>query len=166
VFDLIGKHKYDHTLPDLLTSLADASQPFAWYDPAFAESLANKLAGSGAMRQAAVLGVVTHYLYRTFLPHQELVKAWAHLRRTCESVVAMGRPATAAFLLYKSILEFLHPFHDGNGRFARAVASILLRKNGFTRVLINSDNKILSPDEFFKLRTSPTPPHKPTTPMP
>lgn len=151
VFDLIGKHKYDHTLPDLLTSLADPSQPFPWYEPAFAESLANKLAGSGAMRQAAVLGVVTHYLYRTFLPHQELVKAWSHLRRTCETVHANGRPATATFLLYKSILEFLHPFHDGNGRFARTVASILLRRAGFTRLLINSDNKILSPDEFFKL---------------
>ncbi|GAB5036658.1 ankyrin domain protein [Nannochloropsis oceanica] len=154
VFDLIGKHKYDHTLPDLLSSLAaPQGGAFPWYDRAYAECLATKLAGSGAMRQGAALGVVTHYLYRTFLHPHELPKAWAQLHRSVDHLWAEGRPATAIFVLYKSVLEFLHPFHDGNGRFSRVVASVLLRRAGFPRALIHSENKILSLKEFFEIVT-------------
>ena len=166
-------------------------------------------------------GVVTHYLYRTFLHPHELSKAWTQLHRSVDHLWAEGRPATAIFVLYKSVLEFLHPFHDGtcwggvggwvvcvcvcfspssslclssfynpffpssrrlppssecalvrknsfysprhphnipslppppslplpppgNGRFSRVVASVLLRRAGFPRALIHSENKILS----------------------
>jgi len=152
VFDLIGRHKYDHTLVEELSSYCDPSVDFPWYEPPFAELLANKLAGSGAMRQMAVLGVVTHHLYRTFLPPVELSKAWRYLgRRVVDLTANQHKVATAVIVMYKSVLEFLHPFHDGNGRFARVVATILLRRGGYDRTLINSENKILSVKEFFDL---------------
>jgi len=116
VFDLIGRHKYDHTLVEELSSYCDPSVDFPWYEPPFAELLANKLAGSGAMRQMAVLGVVTHHLYRTFLPPVELSKAWRYLgRRVVDLTANQHKVATAVIVMYKSVLEFLHPSMMGMG---------------------------------------------------
>ncbi|EWM23765.1 hypothetical protein Naga_101122g1 [Nannochloropsis gaditana] len=44
-----------------------------------------------------------------------------------------------------------HPLQERNGRFARVVASVLLRRAGFPRALIHSENKILSLNEFFDI---------------
>jgi hypothetical protein len=131
VFDLIGKHKYDANVPDMvsgeavrrplptrlpclalavahcvvgcgvssqLSGLANPVTELPWHDKAWAEGLATKLSGSGSMRQSPAIGVVTHYVYRTFMHPSELPKAWAALVAMAADLQARNRPATAALV--------------------------------------------------------------------
>ncbi|WP_394803528.1 Fic family protein [Niabella hibiscisoli] len=45
----------------------------------------------------------------------------------------------AAMLHYKFVR--IHPFDDGNGRLARLLLNYVLLKNGYTPVVIKSDDK-------------------------
>lgn len=83
--------------------------------------------------------------YRCFLPPAEIPAGMAHLAAVISSpAFARGlHPVIQAFYVFSTLVYFIHPFEDGNGRVARLLGNILLRRHGFPWV-IHANDKILS----------------------
>ena len=156
LFEIIGNHSYDATeILNFINNFFDSQteDEFAWYDLEFCVEFSQKLSGYGEIRENAVLGVVKNNMYRTFIHHKEIRKAFSYLTEKVSSMFITGRPLTAVFIFYRSLIE-LHCFQDGNGRFARVMATILLKESGFVDAKILSSVKIPTEEQFFKIVSS------------
>jgi len=90
-----------------------------------------------SFRTAAVLGVAHTFSYRLFLPHYEIEEALAYVFSLHED------PLLHFFRIYHTLVEWIHPFEDGNGRLGRLLFTILLRSKGFP-CIIHSEYKIMT----------------------
>lgn len=152
LYDIIGgSHQYSRGLQNNLSSYTNLAVDFPWWEKEFMERLNNEVSSTGSFRVTAAIGVVSPYNYRTFFHPHELMKGWDVLAGRVRSLIEEGKAATGCFLLYKSLVEYLHPFEDGNGRICRITTTILLRRAGWHRVTMNSDLKVLSLSDYFNV---------------
>jgi Fic family protein len=106
-------------------------------------------------RQDVTVGSYQFYAqYRCFLPHQEIAKAMSHMVETFNTEHMRSlHPIVQAFYLYSAVVYYIHPYEDGNGRMARLLSNLILKKYGFEFALDYTD-KVLSFKEYVPLPPS------------
>lgn len=102
-------------------------------------------------RQDVTVGSFHFYSqYRVFLPYQEIPEAMDHMLKTFNSPEMLAKhPILQAMYFYSAFVYFIHPFEDGNGRMARLVSNIILKKNGYEFALDYQD-KVVTFKEYIK----------------
>lgn len=91
----------------------------------------------GEFRSELVVGSHMYYrFYRCFAPHEEVETAMEQLEHeiNVEAVQNHWNGIQKAFYAFASIVMFIHPFEDGNGRLGRLFANLLLLAEGYTPV--------------------------------
>jgi len=104
----------------------------------------------GTFRQDVTVGSYLFYTtYRTFLPPEEIETGISIVNSIVNSEEAITNPILRAYYAYASLIFFIHPFEDGNGRTGRLISNMFLIEGGFPSTLASQD-KTLTFDEFFK----------------
>jgi Fic family protein len=86
-------------------------------------------------RTSAVIGL-DRFDYRLFLPHQEIPQAMDAIFSTC-----VGKNMASLYKIYVQIVEWIHPFMDGNGRSARLFLTLYLRAHGIPMTIYSKMSK-------------------------
>jgi hypothetical protein len=145
IYDIIGRHKYDTKLIDYLNNLINIDLDFC--DPRILKLLSQNISGNNEFRTSNVIGIASGKSYCLFLPHEEIDKAILLVKDCFEQII---NPIKQIYYYYSAMVEYIHPFSDGNGRLFRVITNIMLRKIGIKEI-INSEQKVLSFNEFCKL---------------
>jgi ankyrin repeat protein len=145
IYDIIGKHKYDINLVNYLNSIIDID--FDFCEPENLKMLSQHISGNNEFRMTNVIGIASGKSYCLFLPYQEINKAILLVKECFEQII---NPIKRIYYYYSAMVEYIHPFSDGNGRLCRIIANTMLRKIGIKQI-INSEQKVLSFNEFCKL---------------
>jgi hypothetical protein len=134
LYEIIGNH-HDEISPPLTILNEMIEQDWIGREWKLFEELMSLCGRS--FRTSAVLGVSHTFSYRLFLPAHEIGIALDHLFSIREEM------SVYYFRIYHCLVEWIHPFQDGNGRLARLLLTILLRSRGYP-CLIHTDYKILN----------------------
>jgi ankyrin repeat protein len=145
IYDIIGAHKYDNTLINYLNNLINID--FNFCDPKLLKTISENISGNNEFRTSNVIGIASGKSYCLFLHHEEINKAILLVKDCFEQII---NPIKQIYYYYSAMVEYIHPFSDGNGRLFRVITNIMLRKIGIKEI-INSEQKVLSFNEFCKL---------------
>jgi hypothetical protein len=145
IYEITGNHtgiSYNKKLCFFNDLIVD---PFSWnHDPkTLWELVSVELLGKFEFRKQAVLGMINKTSYRIFLPFYEIEIAIQEL------FAFKGDILVQLFIYYNWLLEWIHPFEDGNGRSVRFFMTIYMRAHGIP-IIFDSDCKVLSSTEFYK----------------
>jgi Fic family protein len=146
VFDIIGKHPYNYNLINYLNNIINSN--FDFCDPIKLKKMSENISGNKEFRTNNVIGIASGKSYCLFLPHQEINKGISLVKDIYEQ--NSNKPIKQIYYYYSAMVEYIHPFSDGNGRLFRVIANIMLRQIGIKKI-INSEQKVLSFSEFSKL---------------
>jgi Fic family protein len=102
-------------------------------------------------RRECVVGSFQFYkFYRCFLPYSEIDAAIDEFVDTMNSAAMQARhPLVQAYYAFSTLIFFIHPFHDGNGRLSRLIGNMILRKHNYPCVITYID-KVLNFPEFVR----------------
>ena len=146
LFDIIGKHAYNYNLINYLNNIININ--FDFCEPENLKILSEQISGNNEFRINNVIGIASGKSYCLFLPHQEINKGISLVQDIYEQNA--NKPIKQIYYYYSAMVEYVHPFSDGNGRLFRIIANIMLRQIGIKKI-INSEQKVLSFNEFCKL---------------
>jgi Fic family protein len=105
---------------------------------------------AGVLRPGTAVGYVEPGIYRVFLPAGEVSTALqSYLGVLNARDRWQQRPLLCAYYAFAALVFFIHPFHDGNGRCARILGSVVAMKLGFRPILRASD-KTLTLGQFLQ----------------
>jgi ankyrin repeat protein/fido (protein-threonine AMPylation protein) len=107
---------------------------------------------AGQFRKSLVVGSHMFYrFYRTFAPFEEVEGAMERFVEEVNSpAMADWNGVQKAFFVFASIVMFIHPFEDGNGRLGRMFANMLLIQDGYPSVFQYS-HKVITFGEVLEL---------------
>lgn len=80
-------------------------------------------------------------LVHQYCPPHLVQEEMENLLRYYQQAVQEGRPTTALSAWLHHRFTQIHPFHDGNGRVARALAAFVFVKRGFFPVVVERDDR-------------------------
>lgn len=148
LYEIIGNHHPNRPTVDLINKISvnnwkeNLIQILLNISNFFPESCSQ-------LRKSVVIGQESFSHYRLFIPPHEI-------NRAIEIIMTKIRnfsTVKAIFIIYKSLLEYIHPFVDANGRIVRTCMTLILRHHGINTCL-TTDHKILKWDSYLKLINS------------
>lgn len=106
-----------------------------------------------AFRREVTVGSYQYYSqYRVFMPHQEIPTAFTLLLETANSErMRQAHPIVQALYIYSGLVYFVHPFEDGNGRMARLLSNLVLKREGYDFALSYKDKVVPFKDYVSKV---------------
>jgi fido (protein-threonine AMPylation protein) len=118
----------------------------------------------GQLRSTSAVGYASPTLYRVFLPCGEIIEALQYVisllilpslasssspRNVSRSALHV-HPLLLSYYIFASLVFYIHPFCDGNGRLARLVANLVAKKEGYAMPLTASTDKTVQLDAFLR----------------
>jgi len=135
LFELIGPHSSKPPLDKVNELLEEASDHCIRHAPRQLFDRCAHLVLEQSYRTSAVIGL-DRFEYRLFLPHYEIPQAMDAVFSTC-----VGNDMSSLYKIYVQIVEWIHPFMDGNGRSARLFLTISLRAHGIPMTIYSKMSK-------------------------
>lgn len=139
LFEIIGDHSYNHEILDFLNSTILGGDDIMNID--FIKQLNGKLGNDDQLRNKTVTGVNGN-TFRCFMPYEEIQEAYEYLKNICNT-----NDVKSAYIFCRCMLEYIHPFVDGNGRTFRLVFNIYLRRSGSNKIM-DSGKKFLVASDY------------------
>lgn len=135
LFEILGR-KSDVDIEAVNAIFLSDSPPLTRFSISLVERIRRTLDLEPAFRRNQVIGVTssTNGHYRIFLPQGEVETAMNELTSTYN-----GNKLTDLTTMYKILVEWIHPFEDGNGRTFRLLFTLLLRSKGYYVILTKGD---------------------------
>eukprot|EP00736_Rhodelphis_marinus_P004086 Rmarinus@m.14425 len=105
----------------------------------------------GAFRDTLVVGSYLFFqYYRVFVPWEEVPTALGVAQSCMASEGADWCPLMKAFFVFSSIVHYVHPFLDGNGKLSRLLGNIFMRAAGYPDLLFRAQDKVITLEELMK----------------
>ena len=143
LYDIIGNHSYNHHIINNLNTMIKETD---FFSTSGILELAKILIHKSTFRESNVVGVVQGNQYCLFIHHLELEKAMNFVLTQCLELNA--NPIKQIYFYFSAMVEYIHPFTDGNGRVFRVIMNLMLRKIGINKTITK---KILPFKEFEEI---------------
>ena len=143
LYDIIGNHSYNHHIINNLNTMIKETD---FFSTSGILELAKILINKSTFRESNVVGVVQGNQYCLFIHYLELEKAMNFVLTQCLELSA--NPIKQIYFYFSAMVEYIHPFTDGNGRVFRVIMNLMLRKIGISKIITK---KILPFKEFEEI---------------